>query len=485
MSLWASGGIFALVFLAAGQTQPDPTHAAMADIRAGKYEDARSIIQSGLKQTPQDSRLWTLDGLALARMGKKRESLSSYERALAIAPDYLAALEGAAEMAYQLRSPRAVPVLRHLLELKPNDETAHGMLAAIAFNAGDCQTAVEEFGLSQAVIASQVIALQEYGSCLVKLKRPEEAIPIFKWLTELQPNDEKARYNLAVVDSLAGHYSDVIAILQQSGAERPRGESLDLLAEAYEAIGNTPKAVATLREAIVANPATPKYYLDFANLCLTHAAYQVGIDMLNAGLGRMPDSAPLFLARGVLYIQLGEYDKSERDFANAERLNSHLEAAADARGLAELQRNDLSQAETTIAARLRAQPNNAFLNYLMAETLVRRGTTAGTPEFNKAVMCAEKAVRIQNDFALARDVLSRLYLQQGKVEEAIQQSRRAIAEDPSDQTAVYHLILALRKANRTSEVPELSKKLAALREQARVKEAEERKYEIVEVKPQK
>jgi tetratricopeptide (TPR) repeat protein len=119
----------------------------------------------------------------------------------------------------------------------------------------------------------------------------------------------------------------------------------------------------------------------------------------------------------------------------------------------------------------------------MAETLLRKGASIGTPEFKEAVACAETAVRIESDFALARDVLTRLYLQAGRVDDAIKQSRLAVSEDPSDQTAVYHLILSLRKAQRTAEVPELSKKLAALREQARAKEIEAQKYAIVEVKP--
>ncbi len=198
---------------------------------------------------------------------------------------------------------------------------------------------------------------------------------------------------------------------------------------------------------------------------------------------RMPQAAALYLARGILYIQLGQYDRSEQDFAKAEKFDPKLEYGAAAEGLAELQQNNLRKAEAVVRERLRKNPNDAFLHYLLAETLLRKGANPGSAEFAEALRSAQRAVQLQNKFALGRDVLGRLYLQQGKIEEAIQQSRLAFEQDPTDQTALYHLITALRKGGRTEEIPPLAKKLAALREQAELKEASEHRYALVEVKP--
>ncbi len=129
------------------------------------------------------------------------------------------------------------------------------MLASLAYQSGDCATAAREFAQSPSLIESKVEALEEYGSCLVKLRCSEEAIPVFQHLSDLRPQDDKARYSLAVVELLAKHDRETIATLAPVVAKNPHdADGLDLLAEVYEATGDTPRAVAALRQAIVTNP---------------------------------------------------------------------------------------------------------------------------------------------------------------------------------------------------------------------------------------
>jgi tetratricopeptide (TPR) repeat protein len=124
--------------------------------------------------------------------------------------------------------------------------------------------------------------------------------------------------------------------------------------------------------------------------------------------------------------------------------------------------------------------------YLLGETLTRSGAVAGTDRFQEAVKSAEKAVQLRPDFSLARNLLGQLYFEEGRIDDAIKQSRLALAEDPNGetaQTALYHLILWLRKAGNRDEIAPLANKLAELREQARAKETAEHRYSLVEVNP--
>lgn len=462
-------------------SQDVDTGSIIAALRAGNYLEAQRISQTEVNQHPADPRLWILNGLALVHLGKSTQALAAYQHALQISPNYLPALEGAAEILYKNGSQAAVPLLQQIIKAHPEDKTSHAMLAELAFKRGDCAIAAAEFARSEPLVDSQAGALQEYGSCLVKLKRINEAIPIFERLTELPAGGSKARYNLAVVQSLAGRYADVIHTLSPlTGASPPDPDVLDLLAEAYEQTSDTPRAVATLRRAIVANPDDPRYYVHFADMCLVHASYQVGVDMLDAGLKRLPDSAQLYIARGILRIQLGQYEQSESDFSRAEQLDPGVEAGSAAQGMAALQQNKLAEAEATVRDRLKRKPDDAFLWYLLGETLARRGAAPGTSAFTEALKAASKAVQLQPNFALARDLLGRLYLQDGNINGAIEQSRLAVRADPADQTALYHLILGLRKAGKNEEVTQLMPQLTQLREQARKKEISERKYALVE-----
>jgi two-component SAPR family response regulator len=77
-------------------------------------------------------------------------------------------------------------------------------------------------------------------------------------------------------------------------------------------------------------------------------------------------------------------------------------------------------------------------------------------------------------------VLAKLYLKSGRYSEAVEQCRKALESDPTNQTVVYHLIQGLRKTGNRGEIPDLLKRLAALREQALKKDKERYRYKLVD-----
>ena len=172
------------------------------------------------------------------------------------------------------------------------------------------------------------------------------------------------------------------------------------------------------------------------------------------------------MARGVLYVQLALYDQAEADFEKAHELDPRQSLSSAAQGMAAVQANDLDRALSTVQAKLARKPNDALLLYLQADILAQKGAEPGTPEFQTAMRSAKKAVSLQPTLAGARGVLAKLYMQAAQYPEAVEQCRKALEIDPKDQTAVYRLIQALRKTGDKSEIPELLKRLAQLREQA-------------------
>jgi tetratricopeptide (TPR) repeat protein len=422
--------------------------------------------------------------MALTGLGKDAEALAALEKAIAFSPDYVPALEAAAEIEYRQGKPQAAAHLERLLALRPGEPTAHAMLGALAWKKSDCVAAVRHFGEANPVIAKQPDALREFGACLLKLKRPDDAANIFRQLAELLPDDRRPRYSLAVALIDAVRLRDAIGVLEPLAAASPPDTiALELSSSAHESLGETPQATAMLRQAIIADPRNVDLYLDFATLSFSHQSFQVGIDVIAAGLKLMPDSAPMYLARGILYVQLAEYGKADADFDKAEQLNPRHALGSVARGLSQIQQNNPDQALVTVRAQLKQSPKDAFLHYVLAELLSRQGAQAGSPEFQQAVAAASEAVRLKPDFALARDVLSRLYLQAGQYEKAIEQCRLALRDNPDDEIALYRLIRALQSSGRTdaaAEVPDLLRRFAVLRDKLRKREAQAGKYRLVE-----
>ncbi len=316
--------IVACSSLGAGQGQGVTSESSIGSaLRARDYDHALQLIRSQLRESPKDAKLWTLEGIALSGLGNNREALVAYNHALSISPDYLAALEGAAELEYKEGSNRAIPLLNRILKLQPDNSTSHAMLAVLAYKQHDCPTVVQHFRASGDLISSQPVALAQYGSCLMNLQRAHDAVPVFQQILGLTPDDPHSRYNLAVAQVAAHLNKEAIATLQPLIEDKdPDPDALDLASSAYEDSEDTPHAVSLLRQAIVSNPKNAKYYLDFAALSFKHSSFQVGIDMIDIGIKELPSVAALYVARGVLYIQLEQFEKGEADFATANRSGS-------------------------------------------------------------------------------------------------------------------------------------------------------------------
>ena len=450
-------------------------------LRAGQFDRALQGLQRALEQSTKNAQLWTLQGIALSGKGDKKGALEAFHHALGIASNYLPALEGAAQIEYENNAEDTAALLQHILELRPGDQTSHAMLAVVSYRHGDCSTAVPHFEQSGSLLDSQPAALQQYGECLVKLKKIEEAVTVFDRALAQSSNDVQARCRLAAVQMMANRAKDAIATLQPLLQKTASDvDVLELASSAYEADGNTPEAVRILRQAIISNPHQVNLYVDFANISFDHESYQVGIDMINAGLKTEPKAALLYLARGILYVQLAQYDKAESDFEKAEAFDPRQSIASAAEGLAAVQENDPDRTLKTVREKLSKKPNDAYLLDSLAEILTQRGPEPGSAEFREAVRSAQKAIALRPSLGTARDILAKLDLQSGENEAAAEQCRKALEIDPKDQTALYHLIQALRKSGKQLDVPDLLKRLAALRMEGTKDEAERNRFKLVE-----
>jgi tetratricopeptide (TPR) repeat protein len=457
--------------------------AILSALRARDFSQAYELSRAATVQSPKNPKIWVMEGMALSGLGRRNEALNAYNSALNVEPDYLPALEGAAEIEYNSGGKRARELLERIVRLKPDNPTANAMLGVIEYRRRDCASAAKHFSAASQAIATQPAALAEYGSCLMELQQPGKASGVFEQLLALEPQDPHARYNLAVVQLAANRPKDAVATLQPllEGAQ-PDPDTLDLASSAYEDSGDTPNAVKLLRQAIVLDPKKVKYYVDFATLSFAHQSFQVGVDMIDVGLKENPKAAQLYVARGVLYIQLGQYDKGEADFATANRLDPRQSSGAIGEGLAQMQQSNLDQALATVRSQLKSHPQDAFLHYMEGQILSQRGADPGTPEFRQAVAAAEQSEKLRPEFELVHDLLGNLYLKSGDFDRSIEQSRQALKLNPSDQEALYHLIQALREGHKDTkgELPGLVKRLAQLRQEARNAEAASNRYKLYE-----
>jgi tetratricopeptide (TPR) repeat protein len=478
-------------FVALGQQTKASIESIESLIRSQQYDQALEMTGSALKQTPNDYRLWTLEGIALSIKGSNHDAIDAFQRALSLSPNYPAALKGEVQLLYQARDKRAIPLLAKILRADPKDQTAHEMLANLEEKEGNCEAANNDFQLSADAISTHPGSLEAYGNCLVQTKQPQKAIPIFEQLAALVPESTYPKYDLAMLLVEAKRNDAALKVLEPLlTPDQADPDILSLASQAYEALGDTPKAVSLLRQAIVLNPANADYYVAFATLCLDHDSFQVGIDMMNAGLSRIPRDPSLYISRGLLYGQLAEFDNAEADFNIAERLDGKQSISLYAKDIVEFQRSmsdkthsDNALSVSEIRAQLKAHPDSALLHFLLAKLLVNEDSDTDIKVTDEAMNSALLAVKLQPDLVQARDLLASMYMSSGKYDLAIEECRLALQYAPSDRTALYHLIIALRHSGQSrqrDEIQELVKRLSDLQQSALQQETARKRFKLVE-----
>jgi len=404
--------------------------------------------------------------------------------------DYLPAFEGEAQTQYQLGIPAAKQSILRVLKLSPGDPTSLAMLGFIDYKNGDCPNAITHFEGAEPVLAAQPIAKAAFATCLARAHQYDRAIPLLQQALAFAPvaATTSIRLNLALAQWKGGHAAEALATLQpelekSNQNDKSFGDALLLAADIHESNNETQQAVELLRKAILAHPNRVDAYLAFANLSYDHSSMQVGIDIVNVGIQQIPGEARLYLVRGILYSQLGKYEEAAQDFSTADRLHAQLALLGAAEGLSASQQHNSGEALSKFRAAVRAQPNDALANFLLAEALAEEAPDEGTPGYLEELRAAKRACQLDPTMAVAHDLLAGIYLQAGHPDLALEQSQLSLQYDPKDQQAIYHSVLALRKTGDKPRVAALLKQLADLRKSTQPGQTENRRYELQEVPP--
>ena len=149
-------------------------------LRSGAYDHALDLSRTAVAAHPDDFRIWTLRGMAYAGAHKPKLAYAAYDHALRLKPNYLPALEGAAQAQFEIDGKDAEDLLRRVLALRPEDPTANAMLGMTQYKRGDCKDAVTHFSQAQSLVGQRLLPLSENGICLSKLGRDDEGIRAFQ-----------------------------------------------------------------------------------------------------------------------------------------------------------------------------------------------------------------------------------------------------------------------------------------------------------------
>ncbi|MBO0797324.1 MAG: tetratricopeptide repeat protein [Blastocatellia bacterium] len=495
------------VLLCAAQQQTASYEQALSLIRQQQIEQGIAVLRKLLEQSPDDIKAHNLLGIALTNAGKIEEADAHFQKAIELNPRFYPALKNLAINEIRLdRSESARTHLEQALQIEPNDPVIHLALGEIHFQAKRFPEAASHFDRSRDLPFKEPRTLLNYATSCLEAHQPEKAIELlgklpaeadavsrfdagmifarlgkyenaaaqFELARKGYPDPREVAYNLTLAYVKSRNYTAAIRIAQEILSQWQEGEFSNLksqisnlLAQAYEGNGQTVEAYNALRKATQLDPRDENNYLDLATLCVDHANYDLGLEIVNIGIRNIPRSGRLYFQRGTLLAMKGQTAAAGADFENASRLSPQENLPYVARGLVLLELGQTAAAVEILRRRAAASPNDYLVLYILGEALDRSDRAAGSGEEKEAIQALEKSVMLNPDFAASRVVLGKLLLRRGEVDRAVQILEKARELDPDETSALYQLALAYRKKGDAERAKELFAKVDQARSESR------------------
>jgi len=473
---------------------PTPYDCALAHVGRHEFAAALPFLDAQLAAAPRDLKALNLYGIALTGAGRRDAANERFRAALAIDPSFHPALRnlGVNELeAGHLAEARAL--FEKVIALVPADEVAHASLGVIHARARRPREAAAEFARSGARWQQDASWTLDYGRALLQTGRTREALDV---LAHLPSTDGAAQFEAGVALGQAGAYADAARafgvarasykdayaagydqalMLVQAGdhdaairvsqemiaAGTAPAELYNLASRALVGAGRIQEAYDALRQATRLAPQAAENYLDLAAICVDHGNFDLGLEIVDIGLGQLPRSWQLRLQRGVLLAMKGQAADAEKEFEEARRLAPDQPVPYAALGMAWIQGGQADKAVERLRAELPRRKDHV-VPYIFAVAVLRSGVEAASPAATEAVEALRRSLRADPAFAPARAELGKLLLKRDDVDGAIRELEKAAELDPAGTPALYALSQAYRKKGDLERAQALLARVSAL-----------------------
>ncbi len=322
---------------------------------APAIENAKQILQKITEDQPENAEAWVLLGEIAIKQSQPGKAMEAALGGLTYGPNNksLLLLKARAEAA---KSPvLAIPTLKLLHELDPNDLVTVVLMSNTYIKAGEPKKAVNLLRQQLTIcdVASRRKCNNALAVALYKSGNKAEAQKEFDSLLESEPNDPNpllaqvqllkddkdwGRLNEKVVNWYGKHPEDSITpvavardlmLLEEGQARKTAEEILRIIIKDHSDSSKVISALAILLQ-ISGRPAEsaqlyerllklePDNIIAMNNLawiiCEVQGKPQEALDLAQRGLKIAPNYYDLIDTRGVIYYRLGELDKAIRDF---------------------------------------------------------------------------------------------------------------------------------------------------------------------------
>lgn len=314
---------------------------AIGHHNAGQPALVLSAVRSLQDAAVTEARPCTVLGLLCVAAGAPAEGLTWLDRALAIEPVNLDALNGRATALSEMKA----------------DADAH--LAFLAAFAAGC---------------NEASAYYNHGNVLRRLGDMDAAIVAYDEALRLQPAYPEALCAGGQILRDAGRFDEALRFFHE--ALRLRPNYLDAIIECanlLDAVNHADEALSILDAGLAAYPGNP-HLLNNRGVILFHLQrYPEALGSLDQALMVEPNYAAAHLNKGEVKIRQGLFTQALRDIERAMALRPNYIQALCAKGIAEKLTGRLDEAAATFEAALHISPNDPYALTNRGELRLLRG----------------------------------------------------------------------------------------------------------------
>jgi predicted CXXCH cytochrome family protein len=259
-------------------------------------------------------------------------------------------------------------------------------------------------------------------------------------LRSLQPKIPEPYFELATAYQAAGQTERAMAAYREALRVDPKYPAALLgIGIALRQAGNLAGAAAAFEQATQAAPDNPKAWneLGQVNLDLGHAPE--AMEALRISIALATELPQPHNGLGIVLAQSGDFPAAEAEFREAIRIfPGYGEAHGNLAGVLDLE-HDMKQAfyEFDLAVRIAPEDANTHFNYGAVLSREKRFEEAGAQ--------MQAAVRANPNFAEAHEMLGRLYEQKGQGDDALHEYEAAVRVRPEMSQAQLDLGAMLAK----------------------------------------
>jgi tetratricopeptide (TPR) repeat protein len=403
---------------------------AQFQVQNGALKDARETLKEITQKAPDYLPAWILSAQLALKEKNYDQSLSLLENVTSRDPENIdAGLLRAQALLGKGDGKKAVTVLENLDKTYPNVPGIRFYLARAELLNKDVTHAIADLNRAVAVKPDYVEAILLLAQLNLQTGNPQPVIAAMTDLLKKRPGLAPAQSILAEAYRSTGRLDEAAAVMREQIKAMPKNPQAQfLLGLILRQQNKTAEAREAFQKTLQLAPNNLLPVDQLVDLDIAGSDFKSAMERVQAELKKTPDSAPLHLIEGKIYMAQHAWDQAESVLQKALKLNPNYTSAYDLLITTYIAAKKLPQAQAQLNAFLSKQPDNAAALMTLGEIYEKQ------KDWARARRTYEKILEKNPEFVPAMNNLAYLYATRfNEIDKAneLAQKAHSLRQDPA------------------------------------------------------